>query len=123
MIPKDKHDIAAVEFLKAADAKVVIPILPELLEWVQDMNWPVAEPMVELLLQYPNELTPLVDEVLRGDDDMWIYWCLVEIVPKLPFYSKLVLADAVEQIAAMEKTSFNEDNVEAAQEALISFQP
>lgn len=54
---------------------------------------------------------------------MWIYWCLVEIVPKLPFYSKLVLADAVEQIAAMEKTSFNEDNVEAAQEALISFQP
>ncbi|MEK5185594.1 DUF5071 domain-containing protein [Solibacillus sp. FSL R5-0691] len=123
MIPKDKHDIAAVEFLKAADTEVVIPLLPELLEWVQDMNWPVAEPMVELLLQYPNELTPLVDEVLRGDDDMWIYWCLVEIVPKLPFYSKLVLADAVEQIAAMEKTSFNEDNVEAAQEALISFQP
>lgn len=67
MIPKDKHDIAAVEFLKAADTEVVIPLLPELLEWVQDMNWPVAEPMVELLLQYPNELTPLVDEVFaRG---------------------------------------------------------
>ncbi|MEK4386519.1 DUF5071 domain-containing protein [Solibacillus sp. FSL W7-1464] len=123
MIPKDKHDIAAVETLNAAEAEAVIPLLPKLLEWVQDMNWPVAEPMVELLLQYPNELTPLVDTVLRGDDDMWIYWCLVAIVPKLPFYSKLVLADAVEQIAAMEKTPVNEDNVEAAQETLLSFQP
>lgn len=85
MIPKDKHDIAAVEKLKTADAEAVIPLLPKLLEWVQDMNWPIAEPMVELLLHYPNELTPLVDEVLRGDDDMWIYWCLVSIVPKLPF--------------------------------------
>ncbi|WP_339194956.1 DUF5071 domain-containing protein [Solibacillus sp. FSL R5-0449] len=123
MIPKDKHDIAAVEILNTADAEAVIPLLPKLLEWVQDMNWPVAEPMVELLLRYPNELTPLVEEVLRGEDDMWIYWCLVAIVPKLPFYSKLVLADAVEQIAAMEKTPFNEENIEAAQEALISFQP
>ena len=123
MIPKDKHDIAAVENLKSTDAEAVVPLLPKLFEWVQDMNWPVAEPMVELLLHYPNELTPLVDEVLRGNDDMWIYWCLVSIVPKLPFYSKLVLADAIEQIAAMEKTPFNEDNIEAAQEALISFQP
>ena len=123
MIPKDKHDIEAVEQLKKAGAELVIPLLPKLLEWIQDMNWPVAEPMVELLLQYPNEITPLVEQVLRGDDDMWIYWCLVNIVPKLPFYSKLVLADAVEQIAAMEETPFNEDNIEAAKEALQSFEP
>ncbi|WP_342573428.1 DUF5071 domain-containing protein [Solibacillus sp. FSL K6-1781] len=123
MIPKDKHDIAAVEKLGTMEVESVIPLLPQLLEWVQDMNWPIAEPMVELLLHYPNELTPLVEEVLLGDDDMWIYWCLVEIVPKLPFYSKLVLANAVEQIATMEKTPFTEDNIEAAKEALLSFQP
>lgn len=108
MIPKDKHDIAAVEKLGTMEVESVIPLLPQLLEWVQDMNWPIAEPMVELLL---------------GDDDMWIYWCLVAIVPRLPFYSKLVLANAVEQIATMEKTPFTEDNIEAAKEALLSFQP
>ena len=123
MIPKDKHDIAAVEKLGTMEVESVIPLLPQLLEWVQDMNWPIAEPMVELLLHYPNELTPLVEEVLLGDDDMWIYWCLVAIVPKLPFYSKLVLANAVEQISTMEKTPFTEDNIEAAKEALLSFQP
>lgn len=70
MIPKDKHDIAAVENLKSTDAEAVVPLLPKLL-----------------------------------------------------FYSKLVLADAIEQIAILEKTPFNEDNIEAAQETLISFQP
>ena len=87
------------------------------------MNWPVAEPMLEVLLQYPNELTPLVEQVLIGDDAMWIYWCLVKVVPVLPFYSKLVLADAVEKIASQPVTPFNEGNREAAKLALLSFEP
>ena len=123
MIPKDKFDIEAVEQLKQADEAVVVPLLPQMLEWIQDMNWPVAEPMLEVLLQYPNELTPLVEQVLMGDDDMWIYWCLVKVVPVLPFYSKLVLADAVEKIASQPVTPFNEDNIEAAKLALLSFEP
>lgn len=122
MIPKDKFDIAAVELLKNATASEVVPLLPELMTWMQDMNWPVAQPVVELLLNYPNEMTPLVDEVLKGEDDMWIYWCLQELVPKLPFYSKLVLAEAVEQIASGQR-GFDEDVIELAQEALQSFEP
>ena len=123
MIPKDKFDIGAVEQLKQADEAVVVPLLPQMLEWIQDMNWPVAEPMLEVLLQYPNELTPLVEQVLIGDDAMWIYWCLVKVVPVLPFYSKLVLADAVEKIASQPVTPVNEDNREAAKLALLSFEP
>ena len=123
MIPKDKFDLAALKQLKYADAETVIPILPQLLEWIQDMNWPVAEPMVDVLLQYPTELTPYIEQVLLGEDDMWIYWCLVKIVPKLPFYSKLVLTNAVEQIAVQEKTPFNDDNIKAAKVALQSFEP
>lgn len=123
MIPKDKFDIEAVERIQQASAEQVIPLLPQLLEWLQDYNWPVAQPMVDVLLHYPTELTPHVERVLLGDDEMWIYWCLVKIVPALPFYSKLVLADAVEQIASQEVTPFTEDNVEAAKEVLTSFEP
>ena len=123
MLPKDKFDVSAVEQLRNVDTQQVIPLLPSMLEWIQDMNWPVAKPMVEVLLSYPNEITPLVENVLCSEDDMWIYWCLVELVPKLPFYSKLVLTGAVEQIASRPINPLNEDVVYAAQEALKSFEP
>ena len=57
MLPKDKFDISAVEQLRTEDTQQVIPLLPKMLEWIQDMNWPVAKPMVEVLLSYPNEIT------------------------------------------------------------------
>ena len=123
MLPKDKFDVSAVEQLRNVDTQQVIPLLPSMLEWIQDMNWPVAKPMVEVLLSYPNEITPLVENVLCSEDDMWIYWCLVELVPKLPFYSKLVLTGAVEQIASRPINPLNEDVVYAAKEALKSFEP
>ncbi|MCH7321719.1 DUF5071 domain-containing protein [Solibacillus sp. MA9] len=122
MTPKNKFDIEEVETLRNKPANEVVPLLPELMTWMQDMNWPVAKSVVELLLTYPTEITPLIDEVLAGDDDMWVYWCLVELVPKLPFYSKLVLAEAVEQIASGQR-GFDEDVIELAQEALRSFEP
>ena len=123
MLPKDKFDVSAVEQLRTADTQLVIPLLKGMLEWIQDMNWPVAKPMVEVLLNYPTEITPFVEEVLRGDDEMWIYCCLIELVPNLPFYSKLVLVDAVEEIASRPISAFNEDIVQVAKEALIRFQP
>lgn len=122
MIPKDKFDTEAVERLKMIPASEVVPLLPELLTWMQDMNWPVAQPVVELLLTFPNEITPLIADVLAGEDDMWIYWSLSELIPKLPFYSKLVLAESVEQIASGAR-GFHEDVVERAKEALQSFEP
>lgn len=79
MIPKDKFDIEAVEQLKQASSEMVVPLLPQLLEWLQDYNWPVAQPMLEVLLKYPTELTPHIEHVLQGDDDMWMYWCLKKL--------------------------------------------
>ena len=121
-VPKDKFDVEAIEQLLNAPAESVIPLLPALLEWMQDMNWPVAEPTVEFLLRYPNEITPLLVEVLAGDDWDWQYWCLLRIIPRLPFYAKIVLHDAVERIAAIEDPMY-EDYAEAAKEALQSFLP
>ena len=122
MLPADKFDIEAIELLAAAPAQKVIPLLPQLLTWVQDMNWPVAEPALELLMQYPTEITPLVEDVLLGNDEMWKYGCLERIVPNLPFYSKMVVANAVEQIAS----SMRPEDVELvplAKAALQSFEP
>lgn len=123
MLPTDKFDIAAVENLKRASTAEALPLLPQMLKWIQDVNWPVAEPMLDILLAYPTEITPHVEAVLIGDDDEWIYNCLTMIVPKLPFFSKLVLASAVEQLAVQDVTAHNEHIIEAAKAALQSMEP
>lgn len=123
MMPKDKFDLVAVEQLKQAQAEDILPNLPHMLEWMQDLNWPVAEPMIEVLLHYPTEITPYVEGILQGNDETWIYNCLVAIVPRLPFFSKLVLVNAVEQLATKDVTVQNEHLVEAAKQALQSMEP
>ena len=39
---------------------------------------------VELLLTFPNEIVPLVKDVLATNDPVWKYWCLECVVKGLP---------------------------------------
>ncbi|WP_277469408.1 MULTISPECIES: DUF5071 domain-containing protein [unclassified Paenibacillus] len=48
-MPTDKHDFKSVELLSGLEESQVIPQIPELLEWVQDMNWPIATAVADLL--------------------------------------------------------------------------
>lgn len=76
LIPKDKHDISAVEKLVGYSFDEIEPIVPDLLEWLQDINWPVAKPIAKCLLAYTERLTPYLLEILKTSDGMWKYWCL-----------------------------------------------
>ena len=76
-IPRDKHDSDAVARAEEVGFPALNPILPELLEWLQDTNWPVATPMTQLLLKAGPEIGPHVVAVFRSDDDIWKYWILV----------------------------------------------
>src|SRR5262249_44528772 len=42
LLPTGKHDVASARALVALGYPAVAPVLPQLLEWVQDINWPVA---------------------------------------------------------------------------------
>lgn len=83
-LPTDKHDFDRVHQLKQMERTALLPLLPDLMEWIQDMNWPIAREVAELLLTFPNELVPLIKEVLATNDDVWKYWCLIILVKKLP---------------------------------------
>lgn len=84
LIPKSKFDFGAIQRLQQLDPQALIPILPELLVWLQDINWPVAIPMSKILLTVPNEIVPHVRNVLHTNDSEWIEWCLQYIVSFLP---------------------------------------
>ena len=98
MLPADKHDCEAIARLKAAGRAAVVPLVPRLLEWIQDMNWPVARPVVELLSDYPDELVTPVRAVLRGDDDVWKYWVVSELLVDGPEELRDALSEDVMRI-------------------------
>lgn len=56
--------------------------LPELLHWLQDMNWPGSRTISEFLVSIGTPLVPYILEILNGNDEDWIYWILIELVSK-----------------------------------------
>ena len=42
LVPKDKYDITVISELKKLSDTEIKSIIPGLLEWIQDMDWPVA---------------------------------------------------------------------------------
>jgi hypothetical protein len=58
--------------------------ISELLEGIQDMNWPNAERIVEILKPISKQSLPYVKLVLNSDDTVWKYWVLNQLVCNWP---------------------------------------
>ncbi len=83
-LPRDKHDTAAVRAIVALGYPAVRSLLPDLLAWLQDCNWPVSHPIGDFLTTISDPMAPLIRDVLNGDDDVWKYWCIVRLVAAMP---------------------------------------
>lgn len=83
-LPKHKFDFTAVKKLKKMDRNEILPLLPSLMEWIQDINWPIAKDVAQLLLTYPEDIIHLIKMVLATNDEPWKYWCLEYLVKELP---------------------------------------
>ena len=75
-IPKDKFDTDAVERARRVGFPKLNPLLPEMLEWVKDANWPVAPGMAEFLSEAGPEIVPHIKTILKSKDSVWKYWIL-----------------------------------------------
>lgn len=76
LLPKDKGDIEVAKKLKNYSYAELRPIIPQLLEWIQDMNWPVAGPVSEYLASISEHLTDDIITIMKGRDEVWKYWCI-----------------------------------------------
>lgn len=69
-----------------------------------------------LIDKFPTEATPAIEAALKGEDEA-VQRVLLTIVPSLPFYSKMVVADALEALV-------NKPNIaDLAKKALQSLAP
>eukprot|EP01064_Diplonema_japonicum_P004928 TRINITY_DN13265_c0_g1_i1.p2 TRINITY_DN13265_c0_g1~~TRINITY_DN13265_c0_g1_i1.p2 ORF type:complete len:131 (+),score=27.44 TRINITY_DN13265_c0_g1_i1:52-444(+) len=81
IVPENKHDdVACANLLRAGDEEVLEKI-DELLEWQQDMNWPVAAEVCSRLSRLGVKLQAAVQRVLETDDGMWKYFLLTNLIP------------------------------------------
>ena len=84
LIPQNKFDTERANQVVAAGYPAIEPILPDLLEWIQDCNWPVAQVLAPFLGTIGAPLIPHIRKILATDDNMWKYWALTYLVQNSP---------------------------------------
>lgn len=76
LIPKHKEDIETAEKLSRYSLEELKSIVPQLLTWIQDMNWRVSRPVAKYLESNSEHLTEDIIGILKGTDEIWKYWCI-----------------------------------------------
>jgi hypothetical protein len=84
LLPRHKSDGERTRALSALGYPAVAPVLPELLHWLQDGNWPIARSVGRFLASIGEPVVPLVRRVFAGTDGIWKYWCIELFVRELP---------------------------------------
>lgn len=99
LIPNDKHDLDSVWRLQQYTAVEIADILPELFEWLQDINWPVAKELTKVLPKYGNVLIPHIEVALTSGDPQWQFSLLQFLIRELPKETSILLSDTILRIA------------------------
>ncbi|HOH37098.1 MAG TPA: DUF5071 domain-containing protein [Spirochaetota bacterium] len=79
-IPKNKFDVVSVSELSKYEYSFYKPILGNLFEWIQDINWPVAKVIIPLLIKAEKDIIPYVKDILNSNDSIWKYWVISQVV-------------------------------------------
>jgi hypothetical protein len=79
LIPKDKFDDSAIIKLKELSFKDIQPIVPDLLIWLQDMHWPIAIQVADVLRPFADRINSEVLPILTSNDELWMLGVLNHI--------------------------------------------
>jgi hypothetical protein len=85
IVPKYKTDIVSCENLALASDDEVKKNLPELLEWLQDCNWPVAPLVIHRIKDLDSSLIDPLKSILNGNDGVWKYSIIINLLNKIRF--------------------------------------
>jgi Domain of unknown function (DUF5071) len=92
-------------YLEAAERAVacgwpgVEPVVPQLLDWLKDCNWPVAHILAPFLAGIGCPLAPYLRPILDGEDTSWKYWILSEVIRRAPLSLVEQLRPELDRIA------------------------
>jgi hypothetical protein len=90
-VPIGKHDVQKAEAIVALGYPAIGPLLPALIVWMQDINWPVAKILAPFLAGIGEPPAPHLRVIFESEDHIWKYRVLSKLVDPSP-----ALAMAVE---------------------------
>ncbi|WP_439698371.1 DUF5071 domain-containing protein [Mucilaginibacter sp. AW1-7] len=117
LIPKHKHDHDVIAALKGLSFEEIEPIIPELLEWLQDANWPIARPVADILEPFADRIVPEIIKILKTNDGMWKLWVLGYLARST---TDPLLLNEIERIAKFPSRDEIEDEVNLEAIAILN---
>ncbi|QIU96643.1 DUF5071 domain-containing protein [Bacteroides faecium] len=113
LIPKDKFDLDAAKRLSLATPEQVSAVATPLLEWIADMNWPVALEIIHVLPKFHKELLPSIEPILlnRENDIIWKYWIISQLLIQFPKENLLTLLPIIQEYADLIPHNENEEDL------------
>ena len=89
LIPKDKGDYKTARNLKNYTIVELKSIVPKLLEWTQDLHWPISGIVAEYLVDNFSEIEDEIYPILITNDDIW-KWNVINIFKNLIRNEKII---------------------------------
>lgn len=97
--PLSKYDDEACENLAKASDEEVLQELDSLLEWTEDLNWPVAWPVVQRLAKLGIKLVPSLRIIFQNDDYHWQYFIISGLLTETNRETVIALIDILGPMA------------------------
>jgi len=118
-IPSHKSDYETVKKLLNANQETIKELVPDLLIWLQDGNWPIASDIAKILKPLNGELLPHIRMVLNTNDGDWKYFMLNALVRDLDQEVQVKLKnDLLRIVEYPTNDEVNSEVTEVAQEIL-----
>ena len=108
MLPRDKHDTDRARAIVELGYPAVRSVLPELLGWLKDINWPVAKVLQPFLAKIGAPLASEVRNVLSSNDGLWKLWVISEVVAQ----SRELAAELLADLARLAERPTNDEKTE-----------
>ena len=106
-LPKNKFDQQSLCGIDELSNEEIQPIIYELLTWLQDYNWPVADKVLQVLRKREILVFPYLADILAGDDIMWKIWIMELLVPTLTAEHKEALRKNIFAFEFIKQTHIN----------------
>lgn len=121
LIPQNKFDTSTIKQLEHIKTEQISTISMQLLEWIADMNWPVAQELIKVLPRFHKELMIDIKYILsdKVDDSIWKYWIINSLLPLFPPDGQTVFLPDIQRLAAMAASNEDEKNLIDAAKTFI----
>ncbi|GFP77474.1 DUF5071 domain-containing protein [Clostridium fungisolvens] len=97
-IPKSKYDFETVERIRLTDPENIQDILPQIFQWIEDINWPIAPELVKILAGFDEMIIPYVIDLIQNPNGLREYSIYYFMLPLLSNKQLHLLKDELERV-------------------------